>query len=276
VGDAADFAPFYVGRAELLKQLFGRDQERDLRRAVQLAGADRTVRIHLIRYLQDRGRWEDAVAESDAGRAFFPGDFNLDLLHVQSLIQLGRPHEAIEILNATHVLPSENARASHRLYEQAHALAALDAMEGGESDEARRHLRASLEWPEHLGQGRPYAPEERLVQYLLGTVEHRLGERDRAREAFEAVVAATGETDASAARLDLLAIPSLVALGQTDALRTVWTNTTSDVGRLATELIRATQAGVDMRAVMQRLAAEHPRLFDGLQGRMLLRALSAN
>jgi hypothetical protein len=275
VGDTADFAPLYVARAELLEQVLERDQEADLRRAVQLAGADRTVLIYLIRYLQDRERWEEALAESDAGRVLFPSDFNLDLLHVRSLTQLGRPHEAIEILNATHVLPSENARESHRLYEQAHTLAALDAMEGGASDVARRHLRAALEWPEHLGQGRPYDPEERLVQYSLGTVEQRLGERGRAREAFEAVVAATGQTGATADRLDLLAIPSLVALGRTDALGTSWNNTATDVGRFATELIRAIADGMDVREMAQRLGVEHPGLFDDLHGRMLLRALSA-
>ncbi len=275
VDEAAEFAPLYVSRAHLLEQVRQWDPEADLRRAVQLDGANRTIRIHLVRYLEGQRRWEDALAESGAGRALFPNDFNLDLLQVRSLIQLGRPREAIDILNATNVLPSENARDSHRLYEQAHALAALEAMERGAYDEARRNLRAALEWPEHLGQGRPYNPEERLVQYLLGHVEQRLGERDRARAAFEAVVDATGQTDASADRLDLLAIPSAAALGRTDALRAIWTNTATDVGRFATEMIQAMESGGDVREVTLRLAAEHSGLFDDLLGRMLRRALTA-
>ena len=276
VDEAADFAPLYVSRAHLLQQQRQRDPEADLRRAVQLDGADRTIRIHLIRYLQDRGRWEEALAVSRAGRASFPGDFNHDLLHVRSLNQLGRAGEAIDILNAAHVLPSENARESHRLYEEAHTLAALDALERAEYDEARRHLHVALEWPERLGQGRPYEPEERLVQYLLGRVEQRLGERDRARAAFEAVVDATGETDSNADRLDLLAIPSLVALGRgrTDALRSMWNDTDTDVGRFATKMIRAVENGSDVREVTERLATEHSGLFDDLLGRMLLRALT--
>jgi tetratricopeptide (TPR) repeat protein len=275
VGDTADFAPLYVTRAHLLEQVHGRDPETDLRRAVQLDGANRTIHIQLIRYLQDRGRWEDALVESSAGQSLFRSDFNLDLLHVRSLLQLDRPREAIDILNATHVLPSENARESHLLYEQAHTLAALDAMESGASAEARRHLRVALEWPEHLGQGRPYDPEERLVQYLLGTVEQRLGEPDRAREAFEAVVAATGRTGVSADRLDLLAIPSLAALGRTDALREIWSDTGTAVGRFASGLIRAMENGEDVGEVVARLALEHSTLFDDLEGRMLLRALMA-
>ncbi len=276
LGEGPDFAPLYVTRAYLLQQVRQRDPEADLRRAVQFDGTNRTIRIHLVRYLQGQRRWEDALAESSAGRALFPDDFNLDLLHVGSLNQLGRPREAIDILNATHVLPSENARASHRLYEQAHTLATLDALERAGYDEARRHLRAALEWPEHLGQGRPYNPEERLVQYLLGNVEQELGEPGRARAAFEVVVDATGQTDTSADRLDLLAIPSLAALRRTDALRTIWNDTGTDVGRFASEMIRGMESGEDVSEITARLAPKHAGLFDDLLGRMLLRALSVS
>jgi tetratricopeptide (TPR) repeat protein len=274
LGEEHDFAPMYVTRAHLLEQLGRRDPEADLRRAVQLDNFNRTIRIHLVRYLQDQRRWADALAESSAGRASFPGDFNLDLLHVGSLNQLGRSREAIEILNATHVLPSENARESHRLYEQAHTLAALDALEGVKYDEARRHLRSALEWPEHLGQGRPYEPEERLVQYLLGHVEGRLGERDRARAAFEAVVNATGLTEETGDRLDLLAIAALAALGRTDELGTMTYDADTDVGRFASEMARALESSEDVSEVAARLAGEHAGLFEDLLGRMLLRALS--
>ncbi|MGD2218160.1 MAG: hypothetical protein PVJ64_15490, partial [Gemmatimonadales bacterium] len=274
LGDTPDFAPFYVVRARLLEQLRQRDPESDLRRAVQLDGADRTIRIHLVRYLQGAGRWEEALAESARGRASFPSDFNLDLLHVRSLIQLNRPREAIDILNATRVLPSENAGASHLLYEQAHTLVALDALESARFADARRHLLAALKWPEHLGQGRPYEPEERLVQYLLGKVEQRLGEPGPARAAFEAVVEATGETDSHADRFDLLVIPALAALGRTAEVRTIWNDADTEVGRLAGQLIRGMESGEDVGVLTARLARQHVGLFDDLLGRTLRRALS--
>jgi tetratricopeptide (TPR) repeat protein len=275
IDDRADFAPLYVTRAHLLEQVRGQDPEADLRRAVELDHADRTIRIQLVRYLQDRGRWGDALLESEAARSGFPGDFNLDLIHVRSLNHLGRPHEAIEVLNATHALPSENARESHRLYEQAHTLAALDAMEGGEPDEALGHLRAALEWPEHLGQGRPYEPEERLVQYVLGLAEQQLGSGDRASAAFEAVVDATGQTVTGGDRLDLLVIPSLAALGRNDELRGMWNNAETDVGILGSEWVRALESGEGSRDVTTLLASRYPNLFADLEGRMLLRALEA-
>ncbi len=273
IREDADFAPFYVSRAHLLSQVGQKDPEGDLRRAMQLDPADRTIRIELIRHLQDSDRWEDALTESGAGRAMHPRDFNLDLLHARSLNRLGRAAEAIDILNNTHVLPSENARESHRLYEQAHTLAALGAIDRGAHDEAQRHLSAALEWPEHLGQGRPYEPEERLVRFLSGCVALRLGERDRARAEFEAVAVATGQPVAAAHRLDLLAVPALAALGRLADLRGIWSDVTSAAGKAGNELILVLEEAGSRRQAVEAIAAEHAALFDGLEGRLLLSTL---
>ena len=216
LGDEPDFGPAYVARAHLLSQLRGTDPEPDLRSAVALSPNDRTVHIQLIRYLQEAGQWDSALTASSAARKWFPGDFNLELLEARALIHLGRPQDAALILDATRVLPSENARDSHRMWEQAHTLAALDAMQVGDYVAAREHLSSALEWPESLGQGRPYEPEERLVRFLQGGTEEALGNEAAARAAFQAVVDATGELDRPLTRLDLLVIPSLEALGRTD------------------------------------------------------------
>ncbi len=212
LGTAPDFAAFYVTRASLTERAGG-DPEADLVRAERLAGGDRNIRIPLILYYQQRGRWTDALAVSARGRDRFPGDFNLDLLHVASLLNVDRATEAIAILDRTRVLPSEHARESHQLYVQAHALSALAAMGAGRLDEADAHLIAALEWPEHLGQGKPYDPEERLIRFLMGRVDERRGRPAGARRAFEAVAAATAPAGA-VTLLDLLAIPALRALGR--------------------------------------------------------------
>ncbi len=275
VQNRPDFGPFYLARAHLLAQLQQKDREADLRRAVQLDGNNRTIRIHLIRYLQGSGRWEDALSETAVGRELFPDDFNLDLLHVRSLNNLGRPLEAIEILANTHVLPSENARESHRLYEQAYTLAALEALDENNLDETRSALAAAREWPEHLGQGRPYDPEERIVLFLLGQVHLRMGNADRAHEAFAAVVGDNDVVAVGTNRLELLAIPALAELRGADALRGVVFDNRTQVGRLAAEFIAAYVEGGDVDATLTRLAVEHAGMFDDLEGAILLRALTA-
>jgi tetratricopeptide (TPR) repeat protein len=278
LGPAPDFAPFYVARAYLLERMLDKDPGEDLRRAVALAPEDRVIRIELIRHEQERGRWPEALALTERGRRTFPGDFNLDLLHARALINTGRAREATEVLAGTHVLPSENSRESHRLYEQAHTLAALEMIDAERYEEARRHLVAALEWPEHLGQGRPYDPEERLVRYLLGRVEQWLGNTDRARGEFQAVIDATGELAGGLQSRDIPAIPSLRALGRTAELRAIAADsaaTGTETGQFASELARALAGGPeDPVAVVRRLAAAYPDLFSDIDGRILLRALS--
>ncbi len=186
LGDQPDYGAAYAARAYLLRELSGRDAGPDLARAVALEPGDRVLRVALIRNAQEAGLWAEALRVSATAREDFPRDFNIALLHVRGLLYADRAGEAIEVLTGTTVLPSENARDSHRLYALAHMVAALDALEGGDPAGAREHLEAALLWPESLGQGRPYDPDERLVRYLQGVVAEATGDMAAARRAFGA------------------------------------------------------------------------------------------
>ena len=255
LGDEPDYGAAYVARGHLLREVEGRDPGADFARAVELDPGSRILRVALIRYLQDAGRWSEAVAASARAREAFPGDFNLDLLHVRALLNVDRELEAIDILARTHVLPSENARESHRLYEFAHVAAALDALDAGSHEPARAHLEAALLWPESLGQGRPFDPDERLVRYLLGVAADAAGDGEAAREAFEAVVGDdAGEwADQPFARGDVPVILAAHALGRETALAGV---------------------GQNVADLTARLLADDPQVFADLEGRLLRRTLS--
>jgi len=249
LGQEPDFGPMYVARAHLLEETRGEDPGPDLQRAVALNPENRTLHIHLIRHYLDQGQWDGALEALDAGRGRFPVDFNLDLLQAQALMNVGKAREAAGILDTTHVLPSENARESHHLYEQAHTLVALDALESGDFGVARDHILAALEWPESLGQGKPYQPDERLVRFVLGRVEEKLGNEAGAREAFEECLAGAGDFEAPLRGLDLLTLSALETLGR---------------GVEAEELYRAHPSEID--ALME-------GLDEDLEGRIILRAL---
>lgn len=184
--DEPGYGAAYAARAYLLQEVEGRDPSADLSRAAALDPDSRILRAALVRHAQEAGSWDEAVQLSAAARRDFPGDPDLALLHVRGLLSRDRPAEAIEVLAGTHVLPSENARESHRLYELAHMAAALDELEARRPARAREHLEAALLWPESLGQGRPYDPDERLVRYLQGVAAEVTGDDEAARRAFEA------------------------------------------------------------------------------------------
>jgi len=218
IGNTPDVASFYVSRAFLIEKAGG-DPEPDLKRAEALAGNDRTVRIPLIQHYQKQAKWADALAASTRARLQFPKDFNLDLLHVRSLLYLDRPIDALAVLDATRVLPSEHSRESHQMYVQAHTLAALSAYNSGRWEEAAAHLNAALEWPERLGQGKPYDPEERLIRFLQGRVAQRRDRDAEARSHFEAVVAATGPSRDNP--FDVLATVARQLLNQVPVIVTI-------------------------------------------------------
>lgn len=269
LGDTPTTAAFYVTRAALTARTAG-SPEHDLQRATTLAGADRTMRIPLIQFYQANARWTDALTASQEARRQFPRDFNLDLLTTKSLIHLNRGADALSVLGATKVLPSEHARESHQMYVQAHVLEALAAITARRLDDARQHLTLALEWPEHLGQGKPYEPDERLVRFLLGRVEQRAGRTADARRQFESVVAATTPVRGLGA-LDTLAIPALAEIGapvtKTRALLAKAAGPGADPGSAA--LARALAAGTPIRD----LATRYPRTFSDLDATLVLRAL---
>ena len=236
LGGVADYGPAYAALGRLVRERGG-DPGLVFQRAVEYDPDSRILRVELIRSLLDEERWLAALRASARAREIFPGDFNLDLLHARALIRLGGYLEAIEVLASTHVLPSENARESHLLYELAHVGAALDELDAGNQEGARGHLESALLWPESLGQGRPYDPDERLVRFLFGVAARAAGDEDAAREAFEAVVAgADAVPDRPLVPGDILVIAAMHALGR--------------------------DPGLTVRDAIARGAAEGPELFE--------------
>ncbi len=331
LGGEPDYGPAYAARAHLLNGVLGRDPAPDLARAVELDPGSRPLRIALIRQAQNDGRWSEALDASATALETFPGDFDLELLHVRALLHADRPLEAAAIMDRIHVLPSENSGESHRLYEQAHISVALDELErgggmeadavggdpaarrpaggepaGGGPSEAVSHLEAALEWPESLGLGRPYDPDERLARYLLGVAADESGDEETARLAFEAVAAATPDiaggpaTSPSLGRAALPSILALHALGRRDILASIAGNSDDGVAddpadagavsgaqrplsagdeaaladQLARELAAAlTDPETSVETVAARLVARYAPLFEDMDGRLLARTL---
>jgi hypothetical protein len=101
---------------------------------------------------------------------------------------------------------------------------------------AREHILAALEWPESLGQGKPYQPEERLVRFILGRVEERLGNDSGARDAYEAFLEGAGNFDAPFQRLDLLTLSVLDALGRGGEVEGLYRTHQSEISALLESL----------------------------------------
>jgi len=274
LGDSPAFAPFYVARAQLAS-LGGHTTaavSADYRRAVALDAESRILHVFLVRHLQDSGAWGEALEAVRAARQRFPADFTLALLEARTLVEARQGRRAVEILESVEVLPSEGARESHRLWTQAHLWAAVQEVEQDDLDTAAAHLRAALEWPESLGQGRPYEPEERLVRYVLGAVEQSRGNALAARTELRKVVGATDPERPS--RLDLLGVGALWRLAPEDVGQLTSGGKGSEADRAQQRLIELERNGGATPEQIQALGDEFPTVFGDVDGRILLTVLA--
>jgi tetratricopeptide (TPR) repeat protein len=279
-----DYGPFYVSRALMASHFESGDLigqinfESDFRRAVDMAPDLRTVHVSLIQYLHGEGRWEDALSVSADARRRFPEDFDLDLLHALALNRTQRFEASIELLDEAEVLPSENSSISHQIFAEAHVLAGLHVLDRGNPTAALDHFNMAVTWPEHLGLGRPYNPEERIEQYLRGLALRLSGNESGALTAFEAVIAATPrdvlEGEIAANRMDLLAVAALDALGRSDQIRIVANGEEGVLAQIITRVRSASASGSDVRQALRNASQSALNLFSDLTGQLIYRALN--
>jgi tetratricopeptide (TPR) repeat protein len=283
LGDVPDFAPFYVARAAVASvvgpssPLYRSDRESDLRRAIALDPSDRALRVPLLRYLQEEGRWEDALTASSEAMIRFPVDADLALLHVASLVETMRWQPALEILDRVRVLPSENSAVAHTLFAQAHTMAGIEALEQDDAKAAIGRFETAMTWPEHLGQGRPYEPEERLPRYLLGVALRRDGQEERARAALERVVETTPPdvfAGGAIVRLDLLGAAALADLGRSGELQRFGDGPEGALARVASAVRSAAESGADVRTALTQELQWATAEVAGVDGRLLWRGLA--
>ena len=188
-----DYGPFYLARVSLIKELGIAGVEKDLKRSLEFNSDLWQGWLYVIKHYQDKFEWNTAYDYSIEAMMRFPNNFNVEITHARSLLFTDRHNEAVELLRSSKVLPSEHSRSSRQFYEWALIKKGLDHMKRSEYSEAIVVLTESKEWPENLGIGRPYDPDERLQDYLLGVCYERLGKKGDSEAAYLVVMDYTRE-----------------------------------------------------------------------------------
>jgi tetratricopeptide (TPR) repeat protein len=96
--------------------------------------------------------------------------------------------DAAGVLDTIEALPFEGAGEIQGLFAQTQVQLGLEAVGKGDWAGAAKSLEHSKEYPEKLGTGKPFDPDERAPDYLLGLVYAKLGQKDKSAAAFKAVV----------------------------------------------------------------------------------------
>ncbi len=194
LNDQPDSWVFYLTRASLLGNVNLEQQKSDLQKANELAPESWRTWYKLIHFYLTNKEYESALALSKKTSKKFPDSFELEFLHSRVLLKNGDYQQCIKILKDIQLLPSEGAGASRIIYEEAHIKYALELIEKKKYKSSVEVLQEAMEWPENIGVGKPYDPEQRKAEFLLAYSYEKLGNKTLADEQLKNIIDYTRKT----------------------------------------------------------------------------------
>jgi len=186
-----DFATFYLSRAILGKQTDQKQELSDLQTAHQLAPNEWRASIHLIEAYLSREDYKTALSLAIEATKKFPDNDNLALQCARVQLANNQYEACLKTLEKTHIIPFEGSIQGKYVYEQANMLLAIDLMNKKKYREALVKLGKSKEWPENLGAGAPYEPDNRMQDFLEALCQDKLGKTNEATELKDAILSFT-------------------------------------------------------------------------------------
>jgi hypothetical protein len=97
--------------------------------------------------------------------------------------------KAIDLLQDLRILPYEHASEGRYIYTQAYVGSAQQKISKGvDSDKATKQLDKALLWPENLGVGKPFDPEERWERFLLAYLHQKKGNKKASKMELDKIL----------------------------------------------------------------------------------------
>ncbi|WP_422080495.1 DUF5107 domain-containing protein [Ulvibacterium sp.] len=186
---------FYRFRAEIMdKNPYARRLD-DLKKALDLNSSNwRVWEEHIQFYLRHK-KYEDAYALSRKAYRKFPSNYSIGLSYAKALVNTNRHGEVLKVLDKIQILPYEHARESRDIYERAHMAVAMEQYKKNRLTKVKEVLEKSKEWPENIGVGRPYGPDEREQDFLLALTLEKMGKSQESKSLLENIVSYTKSSD---------------------------------------------------------------------------------
>lgn len=173
----ADYYPVFIARA-YLNQDKKEDVWTDLKRAVTISPEAWRTWHHLINFELSQGHKEPALKNSLTASEKFPENIFIQSDMVKALMANSDYRQAADRLDLMKVLPYEGASEVHSLFVRAHLHLALEFMLQKNWLKALEEIARSRDYPEHLGTGRPYDPDQRFQDYLESLCQEKLGRKE--------------------------------------------------------------------------------------------------
>jgi len=177
-GDAPKWFAFYLTKADLFKE----QKEvagQALERAYALAPDDwRTVNT-LATHFGLLGKNAEALVLVDKklNQKNLPAheQYILGQQKARLLLDVGKYRESVQLMQQLAILPNEGAAGAHSLFREANIRYAVELLKTGKTKDALTYLVQAETWPENLGSGQPYDPDNRLTAALKAYAKDKKG-----------------------------------------------------------------------------------------------------
>jgi tetratricopeptide (TPR) repeat protein len=168
-GDAPKWFAFYLTKADLFKEQ-KEVSGQALERAHALAPTDwRTVSTLATQY-GSLGKNAEALALVDTKlkEKNLPAheQYILGQQKARLLLDVGKYRESVQVMQQLTILPNEGAAGAHNLFREGNIRYAVELLKTGKTKDALTYLNQAETWPENLGSGQPYNPDNRLTAAL--------------------------------------------------------------------------------------------------------------
>lgn len=183
--DNAGYAPLYLSRAQLKE---GEARLADLMKAEQTDPSWRAG-MALLNYYTAESNWDKVVETGKKYIRKYPDNYYIGLKYANGLCETRQYGSCISLLSKMQVLPNEGSYAGRAVYRAANLYQAMDQFSKRRYDAALKSIKASEEWPENLGVGKPYDDQidKRLEDYLEAKVYEKKGETAKAQTLLDKV-----------------------------------------------------------------------------------------
>ncbi|SOE22362.1 hypothetical protein SAMN06298216_2804 [Spirosomataceae bacterium TFI 002] len=165
-GNRPDFYPFYLAKAQLY-ETNEELKEKALVKALELAPNNWRVVKEISSFYQSKKELKKALSYIE--------NFKVEEVHekyilgqqkAEILAEMGRYAETVTFMQTLNMLPNEGARGAHSLFRSSCLNQAVVLLNGKEFKKALTFLDLAETWPQNLGSGEPYEPDNRLSTAL--------------------------------------------------------------------------------------------------------------
>jgi len=166
IGDGIENSIFFLNKAEIIKKN-GFDPGKELERAYDLDKKNWRISRSISEYYFDRKEFNKSTQILGEAYRYDKKNYIIGMNYVKSLVKQKKYMDAISILDEIEILPYEHAGEGRDLYSSAYLGLAMKNILKSNFEKAVILLNESKKWPENLGVGKPYDPDERIENYLL-------------------------------------------------------------------------------------------------------------